>query len=567
MLRLRCFGITCAVLLLAFVASTAQAQPGTFGTGETKRKPVAQPIGLVNVSSIDKSLQEIAQMFRITGRSDMMDVVNGFLDNENVRNFPGVDRTRPLGYMFFLGSDLPPRPIPVVYFGVTDEAQVVEQIKAVGGDIAEAGEGVYNLGTSKENYSQLHFRKGYAYLCGDPGSTFLEDYEIPEVETLVGKLSARYDLAGSINLRGIPPLMKQVFATFFSQQSAAQLQQRDHESDASYQARRASGLSTLQAIEQLIRDGEEIIIGVDSTEDGRRAVLEVSIDAAQNSEYAKYLHGIAGAPSAFTPLLREKHPLQISMSWNADSREKTAMLGFLEAFRLEMKGKLNESAQSSVDGLVQTLQATVNNGHIDSVIQFIPVKDKKFVLLAAVKVVGGQALEGHLREFSRGITEANSSVQFDLNLHQHEQVTFSRIRSKPGRNERRIFGEKADVYWGVGNNTLWLGLGGDDMLATFDSAIDSMTAPKTSGNTVTATPFQLIFRALPWLEVTETGKEKGRSLERRELIQSALSPEDDALRVEVRPSDSGVRVTFRFDESFVRLLGSAFADLYDRSQL
>ncbi len=558
----RCQSVFVLLLMLTVGSQVAFSQGTT-----AEPKPLQQPIGLINFSSLEKSLNEIGQMFKVTGRSDMIEVIDAWIAGNDVRNFQGVDRTRPIGVMFFLSTDLPPRPLPVTYTPVSDEAKIVEAWRLAGMHVVDNGEGAYQLGPVKDNSIPIRFRDGYAYMCLTLGSTFLDDNEIPSPEKLAAKLSSRYDVAASINLRGIPPLMKQVFATFFSQQSAAQLQQRDHESDASYQARRAGGLNALQAIEQIIRDGEEIVVGLDSTEDGRKAVLEVSIDAAPNSEYAKFLASIAGAPSTFTPLVRDKHPLQMLLSWNADQREKTAMLGYLEAIRLELQGKVSEAGQASIDGLIQTLQATVNDGHIDAIVQFIPVKDKKFVLLLGWKVKGSETLNGQFRNVARVIQEAKPNAQIDLDIREYQGTNFHRVKfSSPSSGGKRIFGANPALYWGVGDNILWVGIGSDDMVTAFESAIDSLSAPRTTGR-ATAAPFQLIFRALPWLQITETGKEGEKMRERRELAQTAIKPEDDALRVEVRPSDTGVRVTFRFDESFVRLLGIFLADRYDRSQL
>jgi hypothetical protein len=78
------------------------------------------------------------------------------------------------------------------------------------------------------------------------GEEFLHGQSIPDPEVTTRALAERYDVAISIDLRGIPPLIRQVFGSFFTQQSAAQMQQRDHESEASYQLRRARAIGSLQ---------------------------------------------------------------------------------------------------------------------------------------------------------------------------------------------------------------------------------------------------------------------------------------------------------------------------------
>ncbi len=553
---------------LAILISQLVASDRSVSAQDDLPEQVIQPIGVVSISSVDRVLKEFGQVFELSGRPDMIEVMHSTLAGGQFLDLQGIDRDRPLGMMVFIGTDLPPRPVFVTYIPVSDEAKLVELTKKSGQPVTLKREGVYQIGTSEKNSPELHFRDGYAFTASPGGNEFLKHGRIPHPEESAARLVARYDVAASVNLRGIPPLMKQVFATFFTQQSAAQMQQRDHESDASYQLRRANGLSALQWVEQLIRDGQELTIGLDSSTDGKRAVLEVSVDAEENTTFAKCLTGIAGAPSIFTPLLQERHPFQLSMSWNADPREKTALLGYLESMKLALRSRIPESGQASIDQLVETLQATVNAGHIDAIFQFIPYQQKEFVLLAGVKVLGTESLDDALHNVSRELSAASSDIQIDLDMHEYEGVKLSRLRGIRSNPEiQRTYGGPPDLYYGVGDQVFWLALGGAGVIPEIDKAIDVLADPVSRDLVSSTAPFELMFRAVPWLGLPQSERGGKRAAERRELVQSAMKSDSDALRVEVRPSESGVRLTLRFDEGFVRLLGLTLAQMYDRTQL
>jgi hypothetical protein len=523
-----------------------------------------RPIALFAIASIERSLTDIGRMFEVSGRPDMTEVLNGFL-GKRAGDLKGFDRTRPMGCMIFLEYDLPPRPRMVMYLPVSQEEDLLATLRLGPAPITKVAEHDYEIENRRgRGKIPLRFRGSYAYLLPN-GDTFLEGYDIPEPEPLVARLTDRYDAAISIDLTGIPPLIKDVFANFFSQQTAAQLQQRDEESDAAYLARRARGMSALQWIEQLLRDGEQVTLGVDSTQDGRNSVLELSIQAEPDSEFAKYLTGIAGAPSYFQPLLSEQRPLQLSTSWNADNREKEAMHGYLSALRTWFASHLRESSQSTSQSLVDTLGATVDQGHIDAIVQLRPQRGTELVLIGGVRVLGDRVLEAPLRDVVEALGELEP-LDVKVNVQQSHGVTLHQIIPHEVKSERirQIYGGKPDLYVGVGNGVLWFGFGCGGTLAALDDVVNTTREAGTASRDGASIPFQMVFRALPLL--TQRGT-KPKHIRERQMLENAMQPGTDALRVEIQPLESGGRVTIRFDEGFVRLLGQQLAEAYDRTQL
>jgi hypothetical protein len=50
-------------------------------------------------------------------------------------------------------------------------------------------------------------------------------------------------------------------------------------------------------------------------------------------------------------------------------------------------------------------------------------------------------------------------------------------------------------------------------------------------------------------------------------VGEALQKQNDAVKVEVRPTETGLRVRVALDEGFIKLLGLALSRQYDRSRL
>ena len=84
-----------------------------------------RPVLIVNLSSIERSLHDIARMFEISGRPDLIEVIDQFL-GDKANGLKGIDHTRPVGYMIFLEPNLPPRPRMVMYIPVENEDEMIQ---------------------------------------------------------------------------------------------------------------------------------------------------------------------------------------------------------------------------------------------------------------------------------------------------------------------------------------------------------------------------------------------------------------------------------------------------------
>jgi len=532
-----------------------------------EESPELIPVLVFNIASAQRSLNDISNMFQVAGRPDMMEVVQGFLGGA-VGDLKGLDRTRPLGYMLFLEPSLPPRPRMVIYLPVSNEEELISTLRLGPAPITETGEHEYEIeNRGRRGKTPLLVQGDYAFIL-PTGQGFLKGETFPDPQTISTALAARYDVSFTIRLKGIPPLIREVFNTFVSQQFSAQMQQRDNERDEAYEARRARSTSIMQYLQQLIRDGEEVTIGLDSTEDGRRAVAEITTEARPETQFAKYLTGIAGKQSYFVPLLQEAHPLQISISWNMDAREQEAALGYLQALRLGLKRELQldtSETSSAVDALVDSLEATAQQNHIDAILQFLKRPGNELVLVAGMKVAGSQTVGQSLKDVLTLVKEQKSEKAIQLDAHQFRGVSLSKIPVGPAGGELvNIYGRKPDFWIGTGSGILWIGFGGDDALKALDEAIATTLSAPPRPDVATTAPFQAILHASSWLKyVDEDALNSPQGL----LASEILNPANDSLRLEVVTTESGARASLRFDEGFVNLLGALLAQLYDQTQL
>lgn len=538
--------------------------PSIFAQDETEEELGPRlPFAAVAVRNIDQSLSNIAAMFDASGRSDMTDMIEGFLEDK-AGNLDGIDRTKPFGFMFFLSDDLPPQPTRVTFIPVSDIDAFIRtaSLGPAKPEKVEGKENVYKFPFGRRNRGiNMVIENGYAFAASN------EDIlvDLPDPEPIVRGMASRYDVSVSAMIRNVPPLMKEFFIATLQGSAQAELQQRDDESEAAHQMRKAGGQNMLDFMTQVLRDGEQITLGLEAKPEEKVAALELLLDATPESEFSEFMQNIGGRKSIFEPLQSDTNPLTMSVSWKMDRREKEAATGLVNGFELALKEQLPETIVSPIGRLADSLRATVEQEHLNAVFQFVPVDKGEFALLGGMKLVGSQTFGTAIREILNIVGELDGIDSVELDVHEHQNVKFHRLIADNARDEDlRIYGGHPSVFLGTGNGIFWFGVGGDKLLTELDFAIDLMLETPPGSLSGSTAPFQAVFRLLPWMSLPAPENE---DINGRELTMEAMEPGNDAVRVDVRPTETGGRVRMQFDEGFVRLLGLVLAQLYDRTQL
>jgi hypothetical protein len=347
------------------------------------------------------------------------------------------------------------------------------------------------------------------------------------------------------------------------------LQQHDNEGSVAYKIRRANGMSRLQLMEQALRDGERLTVGLDAAEDGRTVAIEVLLDAKPNSEFADFLQAIGGRQTKFQPILQEHQPLSFSLSWMLDERQKEAATGILEAMRddlIEHGGVEHEPVWTRYFG---PFLSTVEEGHLDACLQVNAVADDEFVIIGAMDLLGGESWGLALREMLQ-IASQRPDVRADIELDAfaYQNAIMHRITpdiSLVDENATRMLGGVPDIYLGSSSRTAWIGIGRDGLLPQLEITMDILAEGPTQivGQTSTP-PIQAIIRTNQWLNLSRNSeKKRGRLL----IAEDAFEEDDDALHIELRPTNTGLRLRLKFEEGFVRFVAMFIASQFDKTQL
>lgn len=572
-----CYAAIAAILISSAATAQTESEP-------EPAAPPAEPLLVVQVSSLEKILSRIETNLKSVEREDVLEAVEEFL-TDRAGDLEGLDRGRPFGVAMFLPEALPPQPVTVAYAPLTDIEGLVKTLQLgpvtveKEAQAAESKEEHYTLKLQQGGTRHLVVRDGYAFISRD--ENYL-DGDVATLAKLAPQLEARYDAAVTLRIKAVSPLVRDVFLGFLRTQTETQLQRRDDEPLSQYMIRRANGISSLELIERVIRDGEQITLGIDLPEGSESTVVELNVDAAADSEFAQYLTDLASHPSSYGAMVNDREPFTFSASWMMEPREQkvgTEWVNSLERSLNERLAALEPAAEtaatprdpdaeppshSSVTRVVDPLRAMIDAGHLDVCVQFRTIEPGQFGLIGAMHLVGGETFASGLRELLSTLKAQGDDLNVTLDAEKHGEIIFHRLEAQevPER-DRRLYGDGSGLYIGSSARTLWFAVGSSRVLTELKSAIDRIEESAAQPPARQA-PVQLVLRANEWLELP---RPEDAPPGRGELADEAFTGENDMLKLEVRPTESGARIRLELSGGYSRLLALWMSRQYDRSQL
>jgi hypothetical protein len=515
------------------------------------------PLLVVSVAGVERLLEDVDYIFASAGRPELSETVGGLL--ANLRDLKGLERGQSMGMMLFLNGIVPQ---PVVFVPVQNIDDMLRTITFGPITTEKTGDNRYQIKANNQTLYVLT-QGNYAFVSNNAD---MLDRDFADPGQVTRRLAATYDIAASVNLRALPKVTRDLFLDFMRASAESNLQQHDNEPDSAYRLRKASGMSNLAAIEQVITQGEELTLGWTISGPDKLAALELVVTADPKSEYAAYLNELRGAQSYFANLLQDTVPLTVSSALLLDKPLKKFLGEVLKAAEAQMPAEL--SAPAAADGaaaanpvgdLFKSLNATLETGRADFVVQFVGDPPGPFVLVGGAKVSDGKLLSNALSDILGKLKSSPNLESVQLNTAEHKGVTLHRLQPKTVRPpEERLYGKNMGIYLGAGPEAFWFAVGGDEALPQLREAID--LASKRPGNDARVVPFQVVVHLASWLGLFDDPNGRNPF---PELARDAFSQASDRIVIDLRPFEDGARLRLQFDEGFIRLLGLALARRID----
>lgn len=544
---------------------------------------VESPLLVFHSTNANRLRQNARTMFTTAGRDDMLNKVDEWIKT-SLGDLKGFDVNRPFGVMAYLKPGLQ----GLAGVGYAPVENVDDLLKTL-----TSGTGAYQKVDGKPNrykytnaFNQTFYaleRNHYLFIASEDDEAEL-DRNFPDPEKFVSRLNSRYDLAASLQIKSIPPATRQVFVSFLQTQSMAELQQKDDEPEAAYRVRKANGESMLELIEKIVTQGEELTIGGRIVDETGVSELDVEVAGSSDSKLAKFFQGMVGKKSLFSNLLQQPSMMTMAFSWQFDEKQRKT---FTELFTFAPEEIDRQASKDGVEGtkevlapLFETFLHSAETGHLDGFMQLNGDGPGTFTMLGGLRVSGAtnlpKQLQSALQMAKDKFSHNDRIAALELDVERFNGQPIHRMAmTPPDRPGQWMFGEGATLYAYATTQAIWLAFGGDEALKTLKSSVEAASKPSSSANDRRVrVPFVFQTQAKQWVTVRkEAGedepppnRQRGRRMGQllNQEMQAAFDDENDGLRIEVRPTDSGARLRCEFQPGWVGLMGRLIARQIDQ---
>ena len=533
--------------------------PGVLSAQETKKPlPKDPPFLVVCASSMERLLGNIDYMFASAGRPELSEMTTGAL--ANIGDLKGLKRDSSMGIMLFL-NNLAVTPIGFVPVDNIDDLLKTVQIGPI--TTKKIEEDRYEL--SGPNVStHVKIKGGYAFVSNDV-KNLERDFANPA--DITRKLSSAYDIAVQLNFKAIPKSSRDFFLDFVKASNEAAIQQRDDEPDAAFRIRKAASVANVEGLELVLTQAEEFLLGFKVDPEAKQAFLEFSVTANPDTDYAQLLKEVKNAKSRYHALHKLAAPASMAGSLKMDKPGVNFLTELLtvgegEAVKDFSKARPAGDGQTQpVAEIFQSLLATVKEGRLDFVFQFVGDPPGPYTLIGVVKVNEAERFQTGLTEIFNRLKDNKDLDSVETNVVEHRKIVFHRLQGKNLQEGAvRFFGAEHGLYAGAGEGTLWIALGGEQALPTLRETIDHVL---NSNSQEDITAFRLEVYSSLWRGLIPAN-ERGEAASK--LIDEAFSKGGDAVRVELSPIEDGAKVRLTVEEGYIKMLGKAIGVAVDSRQ-
>lgn len=523
---------------------------------------VDYPLVIINAASFQRLRDNAGAMFESAERKDMTDRVDQWTV-DGLKETKGIDRSRPFGMMLYLRLESF-TPLGISYLPVTNLDEALETL-AYGTGIITPVEGKparHEIHYSESFTLRTLHQNGYLFLVGPDGNDSSLDRNFPDPEKMTARLTSQYDIAVSVPIKSIPVGMKTAFLAYFTTTAKADLQQRDDEPESVYRLRRANGEGWVDLIEKVINQGSEVILGAQIDNEKKLAHIDFEIAGTRDSKLAKLFQNMAGKRTYFGNLLTNPSTFTMSVSWLLEEKQRKLFVTYFEAAQRDLGKKADKEEMSGlvkiVEPIFKTLMTTADVGHLDAIAQLTGTEKGEFALVAGVKLATSRELPTQIADTLQFLQDNSDGNELAMNL----ELGFDSIDSlpvhrlpinPPDKGGQRLFGESANLYVYATPQAIWCAFGGDAALEKLKDTIRTVALPQDVTQNRNRVPFQFVTHAKNWLSVADD--ENQNAVAFNEKAQASFESDNDAMTIEIRPTETGIRIRTVFESGFIALMG------------
>ncbi|MCC9600783.1 hypothetical protein LOC67_09420 [Stieleria sp. JC731] len=534
-----------AVLMAAMIAAPmARAQEAS----STTLTDGTQPVLVVSVASISKLTADVNYVTGLAGQpafGGMFAMMTGMYAQ-------GVDTNRPIGVLVSLAGGMPQ---PIVVLPTSDIRSILKRIETQTGPVDELDDGTLVLTVNRntvfikqngENAIAAPSKDALGLIPADPSGFF-------------AGMGDAYNVAVRLQVQQIPmPLRNMAIDQMRQGFEQAMANQPDAE------ATREMAAGSIEQLEQLIREANELFFGININQKDRHIALDFSFDAVAGSKLAAMYGGQQAIPSRFASVINDNAAAYLhsatSISPETITQAKMSLSNASSVIRNAIAAEGNMPPQE-VDEIEQymgrffdIITKSVEEGKADMGVM-VNAGANEFNAALGFFVADGSEVAALAKDLSTKVPNSPDAPRFKFDAGNHGDVTLHVIEADiPEREDemRNMFGDTLRVHIGTAPKAIYLAIGRDSesVLKQFiDSGSSSDSGDRPLG--------QFKMKLLPFLQLARSVDPNG-SEEIEAVIASLSASEDKGTITMVTDSiPNGTNMSFKVGESLIQAIGAS----------
>ena len=540
--RLACVAVAIATLWAVSPATLSAQDSGAAEVVAT------DPVVVVSLGSIDKLMQDVGYLTGAVGQAQA-----GGMFSMMVGTFTqGIDKSKPIGILLPLVND---EPQPIALIPTADVKTLLRRLEGQTGPADELKDGtlVIAIGANTvfirqtDNWAVLAPKKSLLDLApADPMSVF-------------EGLGNNYDLSFRIQMQEVPPELRDMVVTQLRQGfEQAMAQQGNAEAAATREVTEGS----LQQLEQLIEDTDELVFGFNIDQEAKEVVFDTTFKAVAGSDLAKVQNGQQPIPSRFASVIRPDaasyYHVATSISQEGIDQVNSTLHGYFSALENTIAGESNLSGEDLAD-LTELLErvgglviSSIEEGKADAGALLLADKEDFQFVLGAFVSDGNEAAE-IVKDLADKVKDERGAPTFKFDQSTHNGITMHVIEADVPEDEdeaRRVFGDTLRVHIGTGDKAVYVAVGSESE-ALMKSLIDAGGSDESGPRPLT----QLEFKLLPILEFAQ-------SIESQDSLSAMIdalqrSPDPGVVTIVSDSIENGATSKVTLGEGLLQAIGAA----------
>lgn len=456
------FALIAAAMAFSIQSASIGAEPQAT-TGRTARATasrVDKPFFVLNMAGVNRLLSDVDFVSKSLERPAWAGSVRGLLALTG--ELKGIDRTRPAGLMAFVNPGEAPEPIAVGYLPITSLKllrETLNQISAFQLSAAADSQGLYSLKSPDAAFS-VKVQHGYALIARQPISL---NRTIADPAKRFAALTRDYDLAVRINLSTVPRGMNTMILDYLRAAVADKSARRRGESKEQHRLRDALSALTLESLAQVARDGEQLTLGWNISEQQKLAGFDVRFTAKPSTATARRIATMNSTRGSLAADNKSAAPASFSASWKVAPAERRVLARMLDVteYRLRSAGGQNSAAAKQLVGALPRIRKTIDAAHINAIVSLLGASRSEYLLAVAVRTAGGPPLDGAVSSLLTGLRRESCITDLKIHAVKAGGVHWNHFRATGvnGYVAGVLRSQSPPIIAGVEQQTLWLATG------------------------------------------------------------------------------------------------------------